>query len=200
MRTLNIKKRNLERKLTELRKNDLIPGTIYGSDDRSKAIRIPGKELRTAIKRPGEVYKVKTETGDSFVKLFDIQKDPVKDKILHFSLIELPRNKESKVRIPLNFEGTPEGVKKGGVFIVLKNAINVYGKVNKIPNEIIESVKQMEIGDTLRVKDLSINPTLDVEEKNNAVIAICQAPMKVEEEINVTEMPVSIPKVRMAGA
>lgn len=198
MRTLHIKKRNLGKNLRDLRKKDLIPGTIYGTDDRSQAIRIPGKELRVAIEKSGEVYKVKTESGDSFVKLFDVQKDPVKNTILHFSLIELPRNKESMVKIPVNLKGTPEGVKNGGVFVILKNAISVYGKVNKIPDTIEESVKTMKIGDTLRVKDLSLNPALDIEERDNTVIAICQPPVKIEAVKTIT--PVALPKVLMAGA
>lgn len=198
MRTLHIKTRNLGKNLRDLRKKDLIPGTIYGTDDRSQAIRIPGKELRVAIEKSGEVYKVKTESGDSFVKLFDVQKDPVKNTILHFSLIELPRNKESMVKIPVNLKGTPEGVKNGGVFVILKNAISVYGKVNKIPDMIEESVKTMKIGDTLRVKDLSLNPALDIEERDNTVIAICQPPVKIEAVKTIT--PVALPKVLMAGA
>ena len=83
--------------------------------------------------------------------------------------------------------------------MVLKDAISVYGKVNKIPDMIEESVNTMKIGDTLKVKDLSINSALDIDERDSTVIAVCQPPMKVE-AVKTIEVPISLPKVSMAGA
>ncbi len=199
MQLLHIKKRNKKRKAWELRENGFVPGSIYGKTIDSTPIRIPKKELKTALKEPGELYKVETVLGPRFVKFIDIHKDPVTREIIHFSLVELPRDRENKVEIPVKLEGTPKGVKNGGVLVVLKDSLNVYGMVEDIPEKIEENIKSLKIGETLTVDDLEIEEDIEIEEKDNTVIAVCRPPVKTDEEMVefwkpiLEPMPISIP-------
>jgi large subunit ribosomal protein L25 len=178
MNCIKIEKRDLEKKASELRSNGYVPGTIYGPDIKSTAIKTSFMELRKATKSSGEIYKVLSSKGYIFVKINELQKDPMTNDFVHFSLVHLPREVPSPVDIPVNFKGTPIGVKKGGTFIVMKDEVTINGKPHSLPEQLIANVSNLGIGQKLTVDDLNIPKKVDAMDDEAQVIAFCSAPVK----------------------
>jgi len=100
MNKFDIKNRNLDNKLHKMRENKVTPGVIYGPMINNTPIKATKKELQRVTKKMGEVYEVMYDESPVFVKFSEIQKDPVTNAFLHFSLMQLPQGTESKVDVP----------------------------------------------------------------------------------------------------
>lgn len=179
MNTIKVKNRSLNRKPRELRKIGMVPGTLYGPGVPTTPIKMGAFELEKMLARDGEIYQVKSPSGNVMVKFGDIQREPVSQELLHFSLVQLPRGEKNEVEVPIDITGTPEGVKKGGVLVVLKDNIPVEGMPSKIPEMLTGDVSDLDIGDSLKVRDLKIPKPIDVSIEDSEVVAICRPPAKV---------------------
>ncbi len=66
-------------------------------------------------------------------------------------------NKLSKSeKVPIVLKGIPIGVKKGGVLIVKKKVLHLFGSPHFIPETLNANIANLDIGDELFVKDLNI--------------------------------------------
>lgn len=163
MNNLKINNRKSGMSTRDLRDAGHIPGVVFGPTIDSMMVKVHHQDLRKAFDKKGEVYQITTKSRvPVFVKFDEVQKDPVTGEFIHFSLLEMPKGITNEVDIPVNFDGTPEGVKKGGVLLVLKNEIPVQGKPRSMPTEIKVEVNDMEIGDKLTVDDLDIPNKVEV--------------------------------------
>lgn len=177
MNTLKFVNRNLNIKNNQLREINYIPGSIYGSSINSKAIMATKKELIDASTQPGEVYKVVMNKNRSvFVKIQNIQRDPLTHEPIHFSLVQLPKGEVCEVEVPLELSGTPQGVKNGGVLLALKDKVNIVGLPKNIPEKIETNIKEMKVGDKLLIDDLKLKKNVEFSEDKEEILAVCKFP------------------------
>ena len=87
-----------------------------------------------------------------------------------------------KLVCPLNFVGKPEGVKQGGVIQTLSNQISIECVPEKIPNNITVDISDLNIGDTLFVKDLPIEEEITILSNPESTTISILAPRIVVEE------------------
>lgn len=178
MKNLTLKNRKIETNHTINR--GLVPGVIYGKHISSRPVYLNWRDLRSAKFGRGEVFNTKLDGKDYFVKLEEVQRDPVTREMIHFSLVELPKNNASEVEIPIVFSDTPKGVKDGGVFVVLRDEIKVSGMPSRMPPVLKSSVKHLNIGDKLRISDIQTPNYVELSESESEsdIVAICQPPTK----------------------
>ena len=169
MNKININKRSLKVKPKVLRSIGKIPGIFYGPDVKNQAVEISIAELRDSLTRPGEVYVVSSEQEQMLAKMGEIQRDPLTKEISHFSLVQMPSYGKSEVDVPIGLKGTPIGVKKGGILVVLKDDLVLTGQPRQIPDEVEGNVSRLDIGDNLRVHDLNIPTQLNSLENEHEV-------------------------------
>ncbi len=185
MNKLNITKRKLLNSTTDMRSNNLIPGVIFGSQMESAPIKMTAKELSKKSHLPGEIYEVEHDGEKVMVRFGEIQVDPLTRNIIHFSLFRLPKGEKSHVNIPVELTGRAEGVKNGGVVVLLKDSLDVVGYPRKMPDKLKADVSSMEIGDKLTVAQLRTPKSIDLEEDKSEVVAICRPPSKAKEVLDI---------------
>lgn len=178
MNKLKIKLRDLSTKNHKLRSKGEIPGSIYGPMVKNTPVKLSRRELEKAHRQSGEIHQVMSQSGPMMVKFDEIQLDPLTNDYIHFSLVQLPPGLETDIAIPVEFKGTPVGVRKGGVFVVLKDEVMVNATPKELPEELPVSVKDLDIGDKITIKDLEEPRDIDLVEKADEVVAICQPPAK----------------------
>lgn len=181
MNKLKIEDRKEGMKLHKMRTGGFIPGTMYGPTIKNKTIKASFNELNRATKKTGEVYQIQTKNGPVFVKFGEIQQDPVSQDFIHFSLVEMPRGVKNEIEVPIALEGTPKGVTKGGVLVVMKDELTINGAPRSIPEEIKVNVSKLDIGDKLTIDDLNIPKKVESMEDESQIVAVCKAPAKVVE-------------------
>ena len=86
----------------------------------------------------------------------DVQFHPVTDRIVHIDLLELSMVSPVKVNLPLRSQGTAAGVIAGGRMETLFRRVPVQGLFENLPEALNADVSALNIGDNLRVGDLSI--------------------------------------------
>ncbi len=76
----------------KLRKKNKIPAILYSKNKKNIYIKIKYNEFYNLIRNKNKIYKIKWKILIKFIKIFpcyikEIQKHPVKNKILHIDFI-----------------------------------------------------------------------------------------------------------------
>ena len=146
-----------------LRANGRIPAVVYGVREGGKAIAVDPKVLarilRTeqgantliALNLPG--------AGDARVLVREYQLDPVTHELLHADFYRVAMDKLIKVMVTVVPQGEPKGVKQqGGVLDIVHRQIEIECFPADIPNHIEVDVREMMVGESIRVRDIATNP------------------------------------------
>ena len=86
--------------------------------------------------------------------------------MLHLDFLELVPGIKFKASVPLRFTGTAPGVKEGGKFIPKMRTISILTTPEKAVDEVHADITSMQLGDTIRVRDIT---ALDGVEVTNPV-------------------------------
>lgn len=137
-----------------LRNADMVPCVVYGGDE---PISFSAHELefRNLVYTPN-AHTVVIDLGDTKVEAImqDIQFHPVTDKILHIDFFQIFDNKEVTLEIPVQTEGTPRGVRSGGVLRVINRRLRVKALPQNLPDVIEVDISNLRIGQKLSVSDI----------------------------------------------
>ncbi len=114
--------------------------------------------------------------------LQDVQYHPVTDKVLHADFLELTEGKHVKLAIPVRLEGSASGVIKGGRLVHKMRKIHVKGPIDDIPEEVVIDISKLELGDTIKVKDLGIGNLEHLDIPSEMVVGVRTTRVVVEEE------------------
>lgn len=184
MYTLNISKRDLMTKNQELRDQGIVPGMIYGPNIENMAIRTSEHELRNALHTKGEVYEVKAKRRKVYVKIDEIQRDPVSKQFIHFSLVELPKGETNEVEVPIVLKGEPEGRRKGGVMVLMHENLTLSGTPKSMPAQIVVDISMVDIADKVTIGDIKLPKGIEVKMDLDEVVATCRPPAKESDLIS----------------
>ena len=92
---------------------------------------------------------------DKTVMIKEIQREPVKGKILHIDFNEISLTETLKVKVPIMSKGEAVGVKQeGGVLQHIMWEADVECLPTNIPDKIEVDVTNLKIGGTLSIKDI----------------------------------------------
>ena len=190
MTTLVIEKRSKQDSLYDLRKEGMVPGILFGGGIKSKMVAMPEKKLRGFVDGAGAVYEVKDDTKKKFVMFDEVQKDPVSNKPIHFSLRILPRGENSTVEVPLIFHSGEQKATDNGLYVTLVNTISVTGEPKDIPSQIDVDLTHLKLGESYTVADLCRDKNLNVEDADDVVLAQYQyvKPVMAETEETLEEV------------
>jgi large subunit ribosomal protein L25 len=137
-----------------LRNKEMVPCVLYGGD-KQVMFAVEERAFKHLVFTP-EVKTVDLDIDGAkhTAILQEIQQHPVTDRILHADFLEVATGKDVTVSLPLKFEGTSPGVRSGGKLIKKLRKLSVRGPIEKMPEHITLSLEKLEIGDTVRVKDM----------------------------------------------
>ena len=164
-----------------LRNQGLVPCVMYGGEKQLHFF-LDERDFAKLVYTP-ETYIAKIKLGDDEIEtlLQDIQYHPVTDKILHADFLEVFTDKPIRVAIPVHPIGNSPGVMKGGVLNLIQRKLIVRGKAKNIPDGIDIDISDLDIGDSVRIRDLSIEKLKFVDKPNTVVLSVKVTRMTVEE-------------------
>jgi large subunit ribosomal protein L25 len=91
--------------------------------------------------------------------------------------------KEIRIRVPIEVQGEAEGVKtKGGILEVIHREIEVECLPANIPDAITLDVSELDVGDSLQVRDLRVENATILSDPDETVVTIV-APTVIEEPV-----------------
>ena len=174
----------------KLRSQRLIPAIVYGGAAGPVPVAVSPLGLARALgTEAGEnVLITLSLAGDgersTTVILKELQRDPVHGKPLHADFLEISMERKIRVQIPLQFVGEAIGVKnKGGFLEQHLREVTVECLPGAIPGQLQVEVSQLDLGDAIHVRDLTVGADVRVlEDPARAVVSVL-APRAVVEEV-----------------
>lgn len=164
------------------RKKGEVPCVLYGGKEQVH-FSIPEKNFKPIIFTP-EVSQVSLDiSGKKYPAILqDVQYHPVHDNILHADFLEIVPGKPITVSIPVKLEGAPVGVLKGGKLTKKLKKLKLVGLVEHIPEHILLQIGDLDIGDSIRVRDIKLDNLTLLDVPNSVVVNVLVTRAAVEEE------------------
>ncbi|PRP91757.1 General stress protein CTC [Enhygromyxa salina] len=172
----------------KLRAQGLIPGVIYGKGQGNLMLTLSPRELRRAMDPQRKLNTFFTVTiegeGESSVEqcvLTDYQADPIRDEFLHVDFLRVDPDSEVVTKIPVEYSGRAAGVVAGGKLRTYQRTTRVAAKPGQVPIKLSVDVSPLQAGETLRMKDLSIENARLLDHPNVVVAHVDPPRAKTDE-------------------
>jgi len=151
----------------DLRNKGLVPANVYKGSKGALSLQISKTDLRHVLDtKAGENVIITLKISgaaegpgavkEKTVLIKEIQREPIKDEILHVDFGEISLTEMLKVNVPLASKGEPVGVKvDDGILEHIMWELQVECLPTDIPEKIEVDVSNLKIGDVIYVKQLA---------------------------------------------
>ncbi len=179
-------RKDMGKKATKaLRREGLIPCNLYGKNTslQFSANPVDFKDLVYTPNFKKAEIEVDGESHRCIVKKVDFH--PVTDEILHIDLLKLVEDRKVKVQIPVHLQGSAPGVVDGGRLVQTLRKVEIKTTPKYLINELFIDVSKLQMGETVRVKDIDESETFEILNNPSIPIASIQVPrvLKTVEEM-----------------
>ena len=169
-----------------LRRDGLIPSVVYGLKLGSIPISVEPKAINRIIhseKGLNSVLDLRLQGTEQtrHVMIKAVDRHPVTDRLIHVDFLRINMADEIRVEIPIEYEGTPEGVKLGGVLTLVRHMVEVSCLPQNVPGTLRVDVSGLHMDESLRISDLPVLEGVTYRVGAKRVIAVVHAPDKGEE-------------------
>jgi large subunit ribosomal protein L25 len=166
----------------KLRAAGKLPAVMYGKGKDNLLLTVDAHELRRALdpERKLNTYFTVTvrdgqaETVEKCV-IADYQAHPIRDEFLHVDFLRVDPDSEIVTRIPVEYVGRAVGVGLGGKLRTLQRTVRIAVKPGDIPVKLTIDVTPLEVGQILRMHELSL-PNARILEAPNVSVAHVEPP------------------------
>jgi large subunit ribosomal protein L25 len=154
------------------RKAGQVPCVLYGGTEQVH-FSVEERAFIPIVFTP-EVMFVEIELdGKSFRAILqDIQYHPVTDKILHADFLELHEDKPITMSIPVLTTGVSKGVLRGGKMVIRLRKLPLKALPGHMPDNITLDITNINIGQAIKVKDLSIPDVTILSSPFNTIVNV----------------------------
>ena len=147
-----------------LRASGRVPAVCYGRGAKSLGISLDPLALDQLLKGStagmNTLIALQVEGGGEYhgkpMLVKELQRNPVSGQILHADLYAVNLQEAIQVSVPIHLEGSPEGVKMGGILDQTLREVELECMPQAIPEELRLDVSELLVGQSLHVRDLSI--------------------------------------------
>ena len=174
----------------DARRNNLVPGIIYGGSEEPLSINVKFNELLKKLNAGRFMSTLINLTVDGKtiqVICRDIQKHIVKDLPTHLDFMRLSKTARIKLFIPVVFNNQDicKGIKRGGVLTVVRPEVELLVNAMEIPSSLEVDIKDFEVGDTITISNINLPSGTETTIKGrDFVIANIQAPSGLKSSEN----------------
>ena len=184
---LEVQKREIVGKKAnqQLKKEGKIPGIYYIHGEESIPVAVDAKQLKTLIQSEASIIDLKFD-GDkkptqSIIR--EVQWDPLYGHPLHVDFMGIKLTEKVHVDVPVHILGTAFGVKQeGGIMQHIIREISIEALPLDIPEHIDVDITDLDIGDSIRIDDLSIDKVKILTDPTQSIVVI-RPPTIVEEPV-----------------
>lgn len=172
-----------------LRREGLVPATVYGKNSDAKSITVDGRELYKVLHtEAGRNALINVDIGGDIEVLAvarEVQRHPVRGEIIHLDLIQISMDETIAAEISVEYVGTPIGVIEDGGFVeAIATTVSILALPAAIPGSIVVEIDEMATGDTLKVSDLPALEGVEYTDELDRPLVTVLLP-RVEEEVAV---------------
>ena len=143
-----------------LRREENIPGVLYGLGMSPVSVSVPRADLRVALSGPAGVNTILTleVDGNSYPAVVkDMQRHPVRRTVAHVDFMRIDLSEELTVSVPVHLVGNAKAVlAEGGLVDAAADTLEIVTTPANKPSEVTVDVSDMQPGDVIRLSDVTL--------------------------------------------
>ncbi|OZM55844.1 hypothetical protein CIB95_15100 [Lottiidibacillus patelloidae] len=170
--------------LKSIRDEGNIPAVLYGTNmPENELLYVDSSEFKKLYQQVGQhgVFTLVNGDGNHSVMIHEAQRDPLKNDYVHVDFFEVDMNKEVTAEVPVHFEGSPNAPKDCLVQHGVRQ-LKVRALPNEVPDVIHVDVSNLEVNESLQVKDISENCPYDIQHDAEEVVVSVLPPKTYEDK------------------
>ena len=144
------------RKAQFLRAQGKLPGVIYGLGKDPVIIALPGPEVVSVLQSGSHIMEIALGGKPEKMLIQDVQYDYLNKDVAHIDLLRIDPTKKVRVKVALDFRGTPKGTKEGGILETQTTELEVEVSPLHIPDSIRVNVEPLEMHQILHAKEIQL--------------------------------------------
>ncbi|MCX6274745.1 MAG: 50S ribosomal protein L25/general stress protein Ctc [Bacteroidetes bacterium] len=164
-----------------LRAQGKVPCVLYGGKEQVH-FSVPALSLKNLVYSPN-VHLVDLDIDGSTYRavMKELQFHSVNDRLLHIDFMQVVEDKKVTVEVPVRLTGTAVGVRAGGQMLHKMRKLKISALPKDLPDQFELKVDDMQIGQTVRVRDMVLDGVTFLDIPAAAIVAIKTARAVVEE-------------------
>jgi len=171
-----------------LRREGKIPAVVYGARRESVAITVDRRAVSDLIQKSEHgvrsIFLLKMAGTDQqrHAMIKDIQIDPISRKMMHIDFVRVLMDEVVRTTVPVHVNGTPIGVKEGGLLDFQVRELHVECLPNAIPDRVDVDISPLGMHQYFRISDLNIPEAVRVlDDPERVVVGVTHARAEVVE-------------------
>jgi large subunit ribosomal protein L25 len=181
----------------KLRQKGQVPAVVYGGHRDPVAIVVDRKSVAELIQKSEHgvrsIFLLKMAGTDQqrHAMIKDIQMDPISRRMTHIDFVRVVMDEVIRTNVPVHLNGTPIGVKEGGLLDFQVRELHVECLPNAIPDSVEVDISELGHHEYLRVADLKLPEGVKVlDDPERVVVGVTHARAEVAEAAAVEAAPV----------
>jgi large subunit ribosomal protein L25 len=170
----------------KLRGTGKVPAVLYGHGDRTEQLSVDAHELELLLHHvnpENTLIGLDIDGQRSDVLIREIQKHPYRPEVLHVDFLLVHGDETIRLDIPVRLTGTPVGVREhGGVLDQVIYDLHVECLPRHIPEAAEVDISGLEIGQSVRVADVSIPDVTVLMDADLPIASVLSARVHEEDE------------------
>lgn len=165
-----------------LRRAGKVPAVVYGLGTDTVEVAVSARELNHILAGgTNTLITLKLDGDEALTLARQVQRHPTRGELLHVDFIRVRTDVAVAAEVALHLEGEPAGVRDGGVLEQLIFTLTIEAKPQDIPGQLTADVSHLEIGDQLRLNEVSLPAGVTTAVESDTLVAQVVAPRVVEE-------------------
>jgi len=174
------------RESRRIRRQGLVPAVVYGKGVEPIPVAVDAHDLHVVLHTEAgtnAIIKLEIENGDTLTTMARIiDKHPYRNEYRHVDFVTVDLTQKVTAEVTIHFEGTPAGVREGGIFSPSRSSVEIEALPTEIPSFIVLEVSEIGIGESLRIADLpEIEGVTYLEDPEAVVMSVTHPVAEVEE-------------------
>lgn len=145
-----------------LRKEGKIPANYYYTGQDNINLAIDKKVFRKAVHSGHHIFEIELDGKTQYVMIKEVQYHPVTDEIIHIDLMRVRRDEKITISVPIVLEGTPIGVKEGGILTHNLSNIEISCLPSDVPENLIVDVTTFEMNHVMTVGEMEVPDNVEI--------------------------------------
>ncbi|MGH2687670.1 MAG: 50S ribosomal protein L25 [Actinomycetota bacterium] len=173
----------------------LVPGILYGPALDPLPLSVDAKAMQHALhtEAGGNVMITLELEGRKYLAMpREVHRHPIRGTLMHVDFVNISRDVAMTAAVPINLVGDAHGVRMGGMLEHHLRDLNIEALPSAIPTGIDVDVSGLDIGQHIRVSDLTVPPAVTVLTQEDEVVASVVEPKTIVVEEPEAPEPVEI--------
>lgn len=187
-----------------LRSAGRVPAVMYGRSTQPANLEVSARDMEDLLHRSAsetilvDLSLQGDQPSQHLALVQEVQHHPLSGRLLHVDFHQVAANEEVTVTLPVESEGTPAGVKAGGVLEHVLFKVKVRALPKHLPEVVMVDVSGLEVGQTIHIGELKLPEGVTAVGDPGIPVVSVAAPLTEAQETEASEAggaPVAEPEM-----